>query len=130
MAQFKKGQSGNPQGRPKDNRTAELRGMLRPYAPDLVAKVKDMAMEGDATAMRLCLERILPPLRARDEAMTIPTLDSNASLVEQGQAIVAALSAGQLSPADAATLMQTVTAQARLVEVEELEQRVTALEAK
>jgi len=62
--------------------------------------------------------------------VTLPTLDSNASLVEQGHAIVDGLSTGQLSPADAATLMQTVTAQARLVEVEELEQRITALEAK
>lgn len=125
---FKKGQSGNPKGRPKDTRTAELRALLRSHSQALVGKAKDMALDGDATAMRLCLERVLPPLKTKDEPVTVKGLNGSASLVEQGQSIINALAAGELSPTDAATLMQTVATQARIVEVDELERRVAVLE--
>lgn len=125
---FKKGQSGNPTGRPKDKRTHQLREMLRSDSADLIRKVKQMALEGDSTAMRLCLERVLPPLKTKDEPVTVKGLNGSTSLVEQGQAIVNALAAGELSPGDAATLMQAIANQARIVEVDELERRVAALE--
>ena len=49
MATFKKGQSGNPAGKPKgakDKRT-ELRELLKPHAEKLVKKAVDMALAGD-----------------------------------------------------------------------------------
>ena len=41
-----------------------------------------------------------------------------------------ALSGGEITPSQAATVMQAISAQARIVEVDELEQRVAALEEK
>ena len=61
---FKPGISGNPKGRPKgarDKRT-ELRSLLEPHAKDLVEKVVELAKGGDTTAIRLCLERLIPPI--------------------------------------------------------------------
>lgn len=63
---FKKGQSGNPSGRPKgtkDKRT-ELRELLRPHAPVLVEKAVEMALDGDTTALKICLDRIIPAMRS------------------------------------------------------------------
>lgn len=63
---FQEGQSGNPAGRPKgskDKRT-ELRELLEPHAPALIEKAVSMALEGDTTAMKMCLDRILPAMKS------------------------------------------------------------------
>ena len=49
---------------------------------------------------------------------------------EQGRALLEALSAGEITPGQAATIMQAISAQARIVEVDELEKRVATLEGK
>lgn len=51
------------------------------------------------------------------------------TLFERGQAVLDAMAAGTLTPDTAATIMQAVAAQAKAVEVAELEKRVAALEA-
>ena len=51
-------------------------------------------------------------------------------LTSQGRAVLEALSSGQITPNQAATIMQAIAAQARIVEVDELEQRVATLEGK
>jgi len=63
---FQKGQSGNPSGRPKgakDKRT-ELRELLQPHAPALIEKAVEMALDGDTTALKMCLDRIIPAMRS------------------------------------------------------------------
>jgi hypothetical protein len=63
---FVKGQSGNLAGRPKGthDRRTELRELLEPHAGALIKKAVEMAMAGDTTAMKLCLERILPAVKS------------------------------------------------------------------
>ena len=125
---FQKGQSGNPAGKPKgakDKRT-ELRALLEPHADALVAKAVSLALDGDTTALRICLERLIAPMKAIDAPLDIPTLQG--SIGEQGRAVIEALSCGYLTPDQAATLMQALSAQARIMEVDDLNCRVTALE--
>ena len=132
MAKFKKGVSGNPSGKPKgakDKRTA-LRAMLEPHAESLVKTVVDKALDGDTTALRLCIDRLMPALRAKDEPVVIDGLSGTATLVEQGQSVINALSNGKVSPADASTLMSAISAQAKITEIDELDRRVTELEIK
>lgn len=59
---FTKGKSGNPQGRRKGvlNRRTELTKMLDPHAEALIAKMIELALDGDVTALRLCMERLIP----------------------------------------------------------------------
>ncbi|MGE0278518.1 MAG: DUF5681 domain-containing protein [Nitrospiraceae bacterium] len=125
---FKKGRSGNAEGRPKgipDRRTA-LRALLEPHAERLVKQAVAKALNGDMTAMRLCLERLIPPMKTRDAPITLEGLKG--SLVDQGKAVLAGVTAGTVSPDEASALLQAVAAQARIVEVDELERRVAALE--
>ncbi|KFL18976.1 Uncharacterised protein [Ralstonia pickettii] len=125
---FKPGQSGNPAGKPKgakDKRTA-LRELLLPHAADLVKKAVDMALAGDATALRICIDRLIPAAKAKDSPITLDGLSG--SLGEQGQTVVNALAGGQLTPDEANAVMSVLSAQARIIEVDELEKRLAALE--
>lgn len=62
---FQPGQSGNPNGRPKGivDKRAELRGLLEPHAKEIVGKLIESAKAGDPTAIRLCIERLIPRVK-------------------------------------------------------------------
>jgi len=127
---FKPGQSGNPKGRPKgarDKRT-ELRSLLEPHAKDLVEKAVELAKGGDTTALRLCLERLIPTIRAQDQNVTVDNMKGG--LTAQGKKIILAMGKGELSPSDASSMLHALTSQARLNEFDELERRVSKLEEK
>ena len=129
MSKFRPGQSGNPNGRPPHiaDKRATLRSLLEPHAPALVQKAIDLALAGDSVAIRLCLDRLIPVLKPKDAPVRLPTLTG--TLVQHGQAVLDALTTGKLTPDEASTVIQTVSAQARIIEIEELEKRVAALEA-
>jgi hypothetical protein len=105
-----------------------LRGLLEPHAEELVAKVVEMAKAGDATALRICIDRLIPPAKAREEPVSLPL--GTGSLAEKGQVVLAALGDGAIAPDVATAILQGIAAQARIVEVDEIERRLAALEAK
>lgn len=67
---FQSGKSGNPSGRPKGliDKRSTLRGMLEPHAKDIVEKLVSLAKGGDLTALKLCVERLIPRVR-QDESI-------------------------------------------------------------
>jgi hypothetical protein len=125
---FEKGQSGNPAGRPpgiRDKRNA-MRELLVPHAAELVAKAVELAKAGDVTALRICLDRLIPPAKAKDDPVSVPGLSG--SLADSGRTVLEALAAEKITPDEAAAILQAIATQARIVEVAEIEKRVTALE--
>jgi hypothetical protein len=128
MPKFRPGQSGNPQGRPKgiQDRRIAARALFDARRDELVAKAIELALAGDTTALKLCLDRAVPAVKPQDVAVTLPFFTG--TIADQGRQVLAALTRGDLTPDHAASVMATVAAQARIVEVEELERRVAALE--
>lgn len=125
---FVKGVSGNIAGRPKgipDRRTV-YRESLQKRAPDIINALIEKALDGDTTAMRICVDRILPTLKASDAPVNIQ-LDGDMS--KQGQQVLDALGNGTLSPSEAGAVFSALQAQARLIESDELIERVEKLEA-
>jgi Family of unknown function (DUF5681) len=125
---FQKGESGNSAGRPpgiRDKRTA-MRDLLMPHAEGLVAKVVELALAGDSTALRICIDRLIPPAKARGDPVNLPSPSD--SLADNGRNVIQSLSEGNLTPEEAGEVMQALTAQARIVEIDEIEKRVAALE--
>lgn len=125
---FLKGKSGNPEGRPKgiqDRRTA-ARALFEARREELVAKAIELALGGDTTALRLCLDRAIPALKPQDAVVTLPPFTGQSA--DQGRRVLEALAQGQLTPNEAATVMGAIAALARVVEVHELERRVAELE--
>lgn len=126
---WKPGQSGNPAGRaPGSGAVAALRATIAGHIPALVAVLVERALGGDVGAARLLLERVIPPLRAAEEVAPVALPDG--TLTEKGAALLVAVAAGDLAPGQGAALLGAIGTLARVVEVDELERRLTALEAR
>ena len=129
--QFKPGKSGNPKGKPKGTRhkaTLAAQSLLDGEATALSRKVVELALEGDTTALRLCLERIAPPRKDAPLRINLPELHTAADAVGALRAIVAAVAIGELTPSEGAALTGLVEAHRRALETGELEARLAAME--
>jgi len=85
------------------------------------------ALDGDVGAAKLLLDRVLPPLRPVDEPITLLLGDG---LAESGWNLWRALSDGRITPDQTAKMMTALGTLARIIESDELAQRVTVLEEK
>ena len=129
---WQKGQSGNPAGRPKGARhktTLAMEALLDGEGEALTRKAVEMALTGDATALRLCLERLLPARRDRPVAFALPKLETAADAVKATAAIVEAVSLGELTPSEAGELSKLVDGFRSALTTAELEERLAKLEA-
>ncbi|WP_138514565.1 DUF5681 domain-containing protein [Rhodoferax bucti] len=125
---FKPGQSGNPNGRaPGHGEIAKLRQMLSVHVPEIIEQVIAAARGGDLQAARLVLDKVIPSVKPIDLPVGLQ-LPTDGSLTEQGRAVIAAVSEGQLSPSNGAQLVTALGALARVAEIDELSARIAKLE--
>ena len=130
-AKFKKGQSGNPSGKPKGCRNATtilFDELLKDNAKELIEKAVEMAKGGDGPALRLCIERIAPARKDRPVWFDLPEMKEARDAVNASAAIVAAVASGDLTPTEAAELSKLVESYARVLQAIEFEERISKLE--
>ena len=129
---FEPGQSGNPNGRPKGARnhaTVLAEALLDGEADAITRKLIDKAKDGDSGALRLCLERLLPPRRGRAVVFELPPkIETAADAIHASSLVLTACAAGDLSPGEASEIMKLISSHAHLIEVSEIEARLSALE--
>jgi hypothetical protein len=128
---FQKGQSGNPDGRPKGSRNATtlaLETLLDGQANALTQKAIDLALAGDMAALRLCLDRILPPRKDRPLTFEFPEITNAAEAAKTMAAILAAVASGEITPIEASEIGKLVDSYVRAVEATELAERIERLE--
>jgi hypothetical protein len=129
---FEQGRSGNPAGRPKGARnkaTRAIEELLDGEAEALTRKAIDKALEGDMAALRLCLDRLLPPRRDRLVNFELPTIESASDALKASSAVLAACAAGQLSPREGTEFMDLISTHVRMHESNDFAARLAALEA-
>ena len=124
---WKPGESGNPSGRARGSgEVAKVRAAIATRIPELLDAMMQRALDGDVGAARLLLERTVAPLKAAELAQ--PLNLPSGTLTEQGRAVMAAVSAGELAPGQGAALVGALGALARVAEIDELAARVAELE--
>ena len=131
--QFKPGQSGNPSGKPVGTRhrvTLAIEALLEGEHEALTRKAIELALAGDGPALRLCLDRLAPPRRDQPISFAMPSVRSAEQVVDASAALLASVSAGEVTPDEAGRVMALLTAHRSIIETGDLERRIAALEEK
>jgi exonuclease III len=129
---FKAGQSGNPNGRPKgsiNNKTRWLK-VLEFHADELIEQAIELAKSGDANILRFCLERIIPKAKDSPINLTLPKeLGQPKSLLETGDAILKGVAIQEITPDQAKSLMNVITAYRDTALMDKLFQEINKLKS-
>ena len=127
---WKPGQSGNPKGKtPGSGELQKLRASIAADVPEILAGLVLAAKGGDIQAARLSLERILPPLKAIEQAVELQLPDGG-TLTAKAAAVLSAAAMGDIAPTQAAQLIAALGTLAKISEVDDLAARIATLEAK
>ena len=94
----------------------------------LTRKAIDLAKTGDISALRLCLDRLLPPRKDRPVAFEFPAIESIEDAPKAMAAIAAAVADSELTPMEAAELSKVVNGYTHAVETADLAARLARLE--
>jgi len=126
---FEKGRSGNPGGRRRGSRnkaTLAAAALLAGESEALTRKAVEMALAGDPTAMRLCMERVLPPCRERTVKFRLPPIEgtltgetcrlSSRDVSLAMNAVTSALAHGEITPGEAERIAGVVDTFVRAIE--------------
>lgn len=127
---FKKGQSGNPAGRPKGRADARTRWRkaLEKDGDKLVKKAVELALAGDSQALKLCIDRAIPAYRPAAEPVSFEL--SGETLTERANSVLTAVAAGQLDPQTGKGLIDAIGSLVKVTEIDDITRRLAELEGK
>jgi hypothetical protein len=119
---------GRPQGS-RNEATIALQNMLDGHGEAITRKCILMAMQGDPAAMRLCMERLLPPRKEQPVQFELPPVTTAAEVAMAVSAVLQAVAGGQLTPAAGQMIAVILEGRRRVIETQEHEGRLQALES-
>ncbi len=131
QGRFRKGQSGNPYGKPPGTRHRATRlaeAVLEGEADALMRKAIDLAKEGDVTALRFCLERLIPRRTEARIEFEMPAISRPKDAIAALSKISEGLGRGELTANQVGSLVALVEATLKAIEVFTLDERIAILE--
>src|SRR5260370_19703019 len=117
-------------GRPRGSRNKVARvcqDTLDSHAENLTKKCVMLAFQGNPTAMRLCMERLMPARRHRTVQLKMPTVKTLGDVAAASELMVRGVARGQLTPAEGQTISGLLEGRRRVIETQEMEERIRAL---
>ena len=124
---FKPGNPGRPPGA-KNKVTQMLEQLAEGQAEQIVQKVLQQALAGDVMSQRMMLDRYWPPRKAQPINVAIPPIRSSQDALDAIAAICATLGEGGLTPDEVTALSSVVGRSIQVVELQDIERRIRALE--
>ena len=124
---FTAGNAGKPKGT-SHRATRAAQTLLNGEAQALTRKAVDLALAGDAAALRLCIERLVPPCREARVYLDLPPLESAAALPRILSLLLSSAAAGRVTPGEAEKLARLTGEYLKAVEMGEIEERLRRLE--
>ncbi|WEJ31994.1 DUF5681 domain-containing protein [Devosia sp. SD17-2] len=126
--QFGPGNPGRPRGA-RHKTTLAIEALLDGDAEAITKKAIALAKKGDSTALRLCIERIIPARRGRPMSLPdMPKLTSVGDVPGVVAFIMQSVAEGDITADEAGDLTAIVDRYVKAVEATEHEARLKALE--
>ena len=85
-------------------------------AETITQKAIELALQGDTTALRLCLERICPPRKSRPVNIELPEVKTTEGVAEAQAAVVQAVADGELTPEEGTAVTNILEARRKAIE--------------
>ena len=129
---FKKGESGNPQGRPigtRNKTTIAALSLIEDEGEQLTRKAVELALNGDIQALKLCMDRLTPPVKERPlNPFILPPITDQRSVLNVLEEIAIKLSGGELLPSESTAVCRVLEQYRKHYETTELAERLDTLE--
>jgi hypothetical protein len=126
---FKPGNPGKPKGA-RSRATLAAEALLDGEAEKLTRVAIDKALEGDPVALRLCLERLVPPRKDRLLTFDLPPIGGAKDHPAVLASVLEAVAGGDLTPSEGQAFAALMEQHRRAIETAEIVGRLEALEAK
>jgi hypothetical protein len=118
-------------GRPKGSRNkpkAPVQALLDEYAIPLAGKCISMAMQGDRSALRMCMERISPARLGSSIRMMLPPIKTAGDIDKAADTVTRDVGRGKITPAEGGMMMNLLESRSRVIEKVQTESRLETLE--
>ncbi|MCB1114173.1 MAG: hypothetical protein KDK62_05390 [Chlamydiia bacterium] len=128
---FRKGVSGNPNGRPKGSKnksTLAAEQFLEASLVGICQRIEDEALDGNMQAAKMILERFVPPRKDRPIQLDIPVIKTYQDILTASQLILSAVFKGEISPSEGESLSRAIESYSKALEACDIELRLQSLE--
>ncbi len=128
---FEKGNSGNPNGRPRGNTSSliikeALAAVFEDGETGLIKNICESAKAGDVQAATILINRLYPALKPVQEVTPFTLAGDNPA--EQAQSVLAAVAGGQIPVEIGVQLIAAISQTLQIMEVTELAERLEQIE--
>ena len=131
---FQPGQSGNPAGRPRGSRNrrtvlhATLEQAIEQKAPAIIDKLLALALEGDKAALRLTVERLIPPVKEAPITFDLLPSQNATEIATAVERILEQVAGGELTIDEGQKLIAQLEVKLKSIETAEISERLDRLE--
>jgi hypothetical protein len=117
-------------GRPRGsrNRATAFQEALERGGFAIIRKVKREALKADPTAMKLCMERLIPVAKAQNSRFPVPKVETAANLMEALCGLIKAVAEGEMSAQEGESVARIIESQRKMIETEGFDARLRVLE--
>tara|TARA_B110000240_G_scaffold171132_1_gene195259 strand:+ start:470 stop:808 length:339 start_codon:yes stop_codon:yes gene_type:complete len=102
---FSDGNTGRPKGS-RNKATIAIESLLEGQAEALTQTAISKALDGDSIALRLCLDRIAPPMKDKPVVFTLPQMQDAMDASKAAGSVLTAVSEGTLTPIEGKCISQ------------------------
>ena len=102
--------------------------MIDGEGEQIVRKTLELAKAGDGAALKIVMDRLLPPRKDRHVEFQLPAVTDAQTAATAMSELIDAVAGGELAPCEGDALAALVERRAKLSELAEIEARLRALE--
>ena len=118
---FSDGNAGRPKGS-HNKATIAIESLLEGQAEALTQTAIAKALEGDSIALRLCMDRIAPPMKDKPVIFPLPQMLDAMDASQAAGSVLSAVSDGTITPIEGTRVMGLIDSYRRNLELTEIEQ--------